>query len=61
MRITIEQFYDNLLGKCFAISTEYHDGIVYRANSIKEAVKKYEADRGVRVTQISEWGNIKEV
>ena len=55
MRITIEQFHDNILGKCFAISTEYHDGIVYKAKSIKEAVKKYEQDRGVKVTQISEW------
>lgn len=55
MRITIEQIHDNILGKCFAISTEYHDGIVYKAKSIKEAVKKYEQDRGVKVTQISEW------
>lgn len=42
----------------YAISTEYHDGIVYMAKSIDEAVEKYEADRGCSVGTIHFWDDV---
>ena len=36
-------------GHEFAVSTEWHDGIVYIADSAEEAVRKYEADRHCKV------------
>ena len=36
-------------GHEFAVSTEWHDGIVYIAGSAEEAVRKYEADRHCKV------------
>ena len=33
----------------YVISTEFHDGIIYPAESVEEAVKKYEADRDCKV------------
>lgn len=43
--IWIEELGDGL----FAISTEFHDGIVYKADNYTEAIKKYEADRDCKV------------
>ena len=40
------------LTRQYAISTEFHDGIVYNAHSVKEAVKKYEADRCCEVGEV---------
>lgn len=39
-------------GHSFAVSTERHDGIVYTAHSVEEAIKKYEADRNCKVEEI---------
>lgn len=42
----------------YAISTEFHDGIVYSADSVEEAVKKYEADRNCVVGVVNFWDDI---
>lgn len=42
----------------YAISTEFHDGIVYSADSVEEAVKKYESDKGCVVGVIHYWDDI---
>ena len=54
MTIWIERINDRIIGKCFAISCEYHDAYVYTGRTIAEAVKKYEADKHVKVTKITE-------
>lgn len=39
----------------YVISTEFHDGIVYKADNVGEAVKKYEADKECSVGVINFW------
>lgn len=47
---------ENLGNGKWAISTEFHDGIVYLAENAGEAVKKYEADRDCVVGTIHYYG-----
>ena len=54
MKIWIEKVNVFLIGDCYEISTEYHDGIIYFGNSIEEAVANYEDDKHVKVTEIIE-------
>lgn len=54
MTVWVEKVNVELIGECYEISTEYHDGIIYFGKSIEEAVARYEDDRGVKVTQIIE-------
>ena len=49
--IWIEKKDVRLLGTCYEISCAAHDGILYKAGSIREAVKKYEADKNVYVKE----------
>ena len=42
----------------YAISTEFHDAIVYLADSIEDAVKKYEADQDCVVGVVHHWDDI---
>ena len=42
----------------YAISTEFHDGIVYSADSVEDAVKKYEADQNCAVGVVHHWDDI---
>ena len=42
----------------YAISTEFHDAIVYLADSVEDAVKKYEADRDCVVGVVNCWDDI---
>ena len=49
--IWIEKKEIHLLGVCYEISCVAHDGILYKAGSVKEAVKKYEADKNVSVKE----------
>ena len=42
----------------YVISTEFHDGIIYPAESVEEAVKKYEADRDCKVGVINFWDDV---
>lgn len=49
--IWIEKKEVHLLGMCYEISCTSHDGILYKAGSIAEAVKKYEADKNVSVKE----------
>ena len=53
MRVTVEKYTPRWLptGREWAISSEKHDGIIYLADSAEEAVKKYEQDRHVKVTE----------
>ena len=51
MTVFVKRINDRLLGPCCSISCEYHDGIVYRGD-VDEAVRTYEADRGVKVEKI---------
>lgn len=51
--ITIEDLKDGT----FAISTEVHDGIIYSAESVEEAVRKYEKDRHCEVGNIAYWSD----
>ena len=48
----VEYLGSDWAGKQFAISTERHDGIVYMADSVQDAIKKYEADRNCKVETI---------
>ena len=54
MTIWIETLFDRLLGRCYAISCEYHDAYIYTAANKAEAVKKYEADKHVKVKKVVE-------
>lgn len=42
----------------YAISTENHDGIVYKAESVEDAVAKYEADKDCKVGVVYYWEDI---
>lgn len=55
MTIWVETINDRILGKCYAISCEYHDQYIYTADSVSEAVKKYEDDRHVKVDNVHVW------
>ena len=46
---------ESLADGTYAISTEFHDGIIYKADSVEDAVKKYEADRDCVVGVIHHW------
>ena len=52
MTVWIEDLGTSWFGHTFAVSSEYHDGIVYKADSVEEAVSKYEEDRGCKVDRI---------
>lgn len=52
MTIWVETIRDRILGRCYAISCEYHDAYVYTADNEAEAVKKYEADKHVKVSKV---------
>ena len=54
MTVWIEKVNVELIGDCYEISTEYHDGIIYFGNSVEEAVARYEDDKGVKVSEIIE-------
>lgn len=54
MTIWIEKVNVFLVGDCYEISTEYHDGICYKADTVEEAVKMYEDDKGVNVSKVIE-------
>ena len=51
MFITLESHYDRLLGQCWAVFSEKHDGILYRARTPEQAVAAFEKDQHVKVTQ----------
>lgn len=55
VNITIEDMGRKFYGHAWAISSEYHDGIVYTADSEREAIDKYEQDRRVKVGKVSRW------
>lgn len=55
MRIWIEDKGTSWCGHEWVISSEWHDGIVYIANSKEEAVRKYEDDRDCKVDAVEEW------
>lgn len=56
MTVWVEKVHD-INGDFYAISTEYHDGICYKADTVSEAVKMYEEDRGVKVTDVIEFSS----
>lgn len=51
MTVFVKRITDRLLGRCAVIYAEEADGIVYRGG-VEEAVRAYEADRGVKVEKI---------
>lgn len=55
VNITIEDMGRKFYGHAWAISSECHDGIVYTADSEREAIDKYEQDRRVKVGKVSRW------
>ena len=42
----------------FVISSEKHDGIVYKADSVEDAVDKYETDRDCVVGVVHCWDDV---
>lgn len=52
MRIWIEKVNMPVIGMAYEISSEYSDGIVYKAKTEEEAIKKFEEDKGVKVTEV---------
>lgn len=54
MTIWLEKVRDRYLGNCYAISSERHDAYLYKAETVEEAVSKYEKDRHVKVTNTVE-------
>lgn len=55
VNITIEDMGRQFYGHAWGISSESHDSIVYTADSEREAVEKYEADRRVKVGKVSHY------
>ena len=54
MTIWVKDMGTSWFGHTFAVSSEFHDGIVYKANSVEEAVKAYEDDRNRKVDKVIE-------
>lgn len=54
MTVWVKDMGTSWFGHTFAVSSEYHDGIVYKANSVEEAVKAYEDDRNCKVDKVIE-------
>lgn len=54
MTIWVKDLGTSWFGHTFAVSSEFHDGIVYKANSVTEAVKAYESDRDCNVSKVIE-------
>lgn len=52
MTVWVEDLGRSWCGHEFAISTEKHDGLIYVATSVEDAVSKYEADRRCKVDKI---------
>lgn len=55
VNIAIEDMGRQFYGHAWAISSEWHDGIVYTADNEKEAIRKYEQDRHVKVGKVNRW------
>lgn len=55
VNITIEDMGRQWYGHAWGISSEYHDAYVYTADSKKEAIRKYEEDRRVKVGKVTVW------
>lgn len=55
VNITLEDMGRQWYGRAWSISSEYHDGIVYIADSAGEAIRQYEATRGVKVGSVTRW------
>lgn len=47
-----------LVDGTYAISAEHHDAIVYKADSIEDAVKQYETDQDCVVGVVHHWEDI---
>lgn len=54
MTVWVKDMGTSWFGHTFAVSSEYHDGIVYKADSVKEAVKAFENDRRCKVSEVIE-------
>lgn len=54
MTIWVKDMGTSWFGHTFAISSECHDGIVYKADSVAEAVEAYENDGHPIVTKVIE-------
>lgn len=54
MTVWVEDLGHGWMGHTFAVSTEYHDGIIYSADSIEDAVRKYEKEWHRKVDNIKE-------
>ena len=54
MTIWLKKTRARYFGNCYEISSEYHDAYIYKAETVEEAVAKYEADRHVKVTKTVE-------
>lgn len=49
---------EDLADGTYAISTEHHDAIVYEADSVEDAVKKYETDHDCVVGVVHYWDDV---
>lgn len=54
MTIWVKDMGTSWFGHTFVISSEYHDGIVYKADSVAEAVEAYENDGHPIITKVIE-------
>ena len=63
MTIYLGRTNDRFLGRCYAISTEYSDPLIYRASTTEDAINAFEQDKHIRVSKVYEWidGEYKEV
>lgn len=52
MRVYVEKVNDRWAGVCFAVSTEYSDGYLYKATSAKEAANKFCTEHKVKADKI---------
>ena len=52
MTVWIKDMGTSWFGHTFAISSERHDGIVYKADSYEEAIEAYENDGHPTVTKV---------
>lgn len=54
MTVWVKDMGTSWFGHTFAVSCEFHDGIIYKANSVEEAVKAYEEDKHRKVSRVIE-------
>ena len=52
MIIWVQDLGTSWFGHTFSISSEYHDGIVYKANSVEDAIKAYEEEGHPTITEV---------